>query len=104
MRMFNDSLAHLEGQVQSAEFGVAKFEIFNNAKCLQVVVEELAVAAHCGVQCALPSVPKWRMPDVMHQRKRLDQVNIQIKRCSDGAGDLGDLDGVRHAGAEMVRV
>ena len=40
----------------------------------------------------------------MHQRQRFHQVNIEIERSRDGAGDLRDLDGVRQAGAKVVGV
>ncbi len=47
---------------------------------------------------------KRRMPDVVHQRQRLGQIDIQIERSGDGARDLRDFHGVRQAGAEVVGV
>ena len=70
-RVFDDALADLEGQVQSAEGGVALLEIFHDAQGVQIVVEEQAVLAHGGVERLFAGVTKGRMAEVMHQRQRL---------------------------------
>src|SRR5271169_3342493 len=104
VRVLDDALAHLEGQVEAAEFGVAQFEVLDDAERLQIVVEELTMLAHQRIQRALTRVSKRRMPDVMHQRQGLDEIDDQVKRGGDGAGDLCDLHGVGEAGAKVVGV
>ena len=104
VRVLDDALAHLEGQVETAELGVAKLEVFDDAQRLQVVVEELAVTLHAGIEGALSGVPERRMPDVMHQRQGLDEIDVQVERSGDGAGNLRDLHRVRQAGAKVVGV
>src|SRR5208283_5506934 len=74
------------------------------AQRLEVVVEELAVLPHQQIERAFARVAKRRMSDVVNQRKRLDEIDVQVERCGDGARDLRDLHGVRQARAEMVRV
>src|ERR1051326_3617201 len=49
-------------------------------------------------------MPKGRMAYVMDQRKGLDQIDVELQLSSDGAGDLGDFEGVRQAIAKVVRV
>ena len=39
MRVLDDALAHAEGQVESAEGGVALLEILHDAQRMQVVIE-----------------------------------------------------------------
>src|SRR5271166_6300996 len=60
--------------------------------------------SHQLVQGALARVSERRMSKVVDERERLDKVHIQIESRSDGARDLRDLDGVRQARAEVVRV
>ena len=44
------------------------------------------------------------MTDVVHQRQRFGQIDVQIERGGDGARDLRDFHGVRQAGAKVVGV
>ena len=37
--MLDDSFANFEGEIQSAKRRVAEFEIFDDPKCVQVVIE-----------------------------------------------------------------
>ncbi len=45
-----------------------------------------------------------RMPHVMNQRERLDEIRIQVQDFRDGARDLRDLDGVSQTIAKVVRI
>src|SRR5271169_1017617 len=47
---------------------------------------------------------KRGMPNVMHQRQRLGQIDVQVERRRDGARNLGDLHGVSEAGAKVVGI
>ena len=92
--MLDDAFAHLEGEVQAAKGGVALLEVLHDAQGVQVVIEEKPVGAHGGVESFLSGVAEWRMAEIMHQRQRLDQIDIQAERAGDGARNLRDLDGV----------
>src|SRR3954453_20119043 len=71
---------------------------------MQVVIEKQPMLAHGVVQCALASMTEWRMPDVVHQSKGLDQINVQSQLCCNCAGNLGDFKSVRQAIAEMIGI
>jgi hypothetical protein len=65
--MFDDAFADFEGQVQTAEGGVALLEIFDDAKRVEIVVENESMLAHGGVERFFASVAEGRMADVMDQ-------------------------------------
>src|ERR1017187_9031794 len=104
VRVLDDPLADFEGQIESAKLGIAKLKVLDDAQCLKIVVEEVAMAAHRGIECALARVSERRMANVVHQRQGLHQVNVEVERGRNGAGDLCDFDGVRQAGAKVVGV
>src|SRR5580658_9438458 len=104
VRMLDDALTNFKGQVQSAEGGVALFEIFDDAKCVQIVIEGEAVLVHGRVERFFSRVPEWRMPEIVHQGERLGQIGVQSELTSDGARNLRDLNGVRQAIAEVVGI
>ena len=81
VRVLDDAFANFERQVQAGKFGIAQLHIFHGAQRLQVVVEELAVAPHQEVERALAGMSEGRMADVVNQRQRLDQIDIQIERA-----------------------
>src|ERR1700733_2930087 len=90
--MLDDALTNFKGQVQAAEGGVALFEIFDDAKCVQIVIEGEAVLAHSRVQRFFSGVAKWRMAEIVHQGERLGQIGVQSELTSDGTRNLRDLD------------
>ncbi len=104
MRVLDDPLAHLEGQVQPAKGGIALLEVLHDAQRVQVVIEEGSVRLHGRIQRLLAGVAEGRMSDVVHQRQRLHQVHLQPQLGGDGARDLRHLDGVRQPVAEVVGV
>src|SRR5664280_556796 len=104
VRVLNDALAHFEGQVEPSERDVAQFEIFYDAQRMQVVVEIFAMLAHGCVECLLSRMTKGWMPNVMRQRKRLRQIDIQIEGGRNRARNLLHFDGVRQSIAEVVGV
>ena len=104
MRVLDDPFAHLEGQVQPVKLRVTQLHLFHRPQRLQIVVEELAMLPHQQVQRALACVTERRMPDVVYQRQRLHQIDIQIERPGNRARDLRDLHGVRQPGAEVIGV
>jgi hypothetical protein len=57
---------------------------------------------HEFVELSLSGMPERGMPDVVYKSQRFGQVFIQCQLSGDGAGDLGDLNGVSEAVTEMV--
>ena len=102
-RVLDDAFARAQRQVQPAVARVALLEALDDAQRMQVVVEAQAVTLQAVVQRALAGVPERRMPDVVHQRQRLGQIDIQSERAGDVARNLRDLDRVRQAAAKVVR-
>src|SRR5205823_1518494 len=102
--VFDDSLTHLEGQIQSPKSRVAKLEILHDPQGLQVVVERFTMSAHRRIQRLLACMSKGGMDDIVHQGKRLHQINIQAQLFGNRAGNLRNLDRVGQTIAEMVRV
>src|SRR5579859_3335288 len=100
--MLDDSLADFKGQVKPPELGIAQLEVLHDAQSVQVVIEDFTPGAHLAVERPLAGVSKWRMPNVMHQRKSLSEVAVQTQRRSHGARNLRDLDGVRQPIAKMI--
>ena len=101
-RVFDDSFADFEAQIQSGKAGVALFEAFDNPQGVQVVVESLAEPLHFAVQRLLSGVGERRVPDIMGQRQGFGEILVQLQDVGQGARDLRDFDGVGETVAEMV--
>ncbi len=91
----------LPGQVQAVEFGVAALQLGHQAKGLDVVVEP-PERLHARAQLFLARMGERRMAEIMGEGDCLCEVRVQAQRVGDGAGDLGDFQGVGEAGAEVV--
>ena len=104
MGVLDDAFADLEGQVQSAEGGIALLEIFDDSQGVEIVIEEESVVAHGGVESFFSGVAEGRVADVVDQGECLDEINIEAESSGDGAGDLRDFERVREAVAEVVGV
>src|SRR5207244_1587668 len=63
---------------------------------------EAAERREALVERALAGVPERRMAEVVAERRRLGQILVEAERAAERTGDLGDLQSVRQAGAEMV--
>ncbi len=100
--VLDDALADAEGEVEAAMGGVALLEVLDDAEGVEVVVEAAAVALEALVQGALAGVAEGRVADVVDEGEGLGEVFVEAERAGDGAGDLGDLDGVGEAAAEVV--
>ena len=66
------------------------------------MVETLTEARHLAVELLLAGVRERRVADVVRQRQRLGQVLIQARGPGQGARNLGYLDGVSEAVAEVI--
>jgi hypothetical protein len=100
--VFDDALANGEGQVESAEGGVALFKAGGDAQRVEVVVESEAVAAEGLVEGRFAGVAEGRVADVVNQGERFGEALVEAKGRGHGAGNLGDLKGVGEAAAGVV--
>src|SRR5260370_24682437 len=66
MRMLDDSLAHLEAQIESAKIRVADFDPIDRAQALRVVIEA-SVRRHQVVQHFFAGVAEWGMSQVVRE-------------------------------------
>src|SRR5258708_22835106 len=104
VRVLDDSFAYFESQVQPAKSCVAGLEVVDNAKRVQIVIEETPMLTHRGIERLFSRMPEWRMPDVMHQGQGFDEINVQSQLRSDGARDLRDFQSMSQPVAEMIGV
>jgi len=65
--------------------------------------EVQTVMAQAIIQRTFARMPERWMPNVMHQGKRLGQIDIKIERGGGVPGHLRDLHGVGQAAPEMIR-
>ncbi len=63
---------------------------------------EAAVGGECRVQRLLAGVAERAVAEVVGERHGLREILVEGERARRGAGDLGDLEGVGQAGAEVV--
>ena len=94
--MIDDAVAHFKSQVEAP---AVLFEHVDDAQRLDIVRKSVRSQT---VQNPLARVPERRVPQIVPQSDRFRQVFIESEGTGDGARDLRNVDGVRHAGAEMV--
>jgi hypothetical protein len=98
-----DAVADLIGEVEPLP---VLFEHLHHAQALLGMVEaglrvELAVDR---VEGGLADVAEGGVAEIVAQRDRLGEVLVEAQGAADGAGDLGDLEGVGETGAIVVGV
>ncbi len=95
-----DPVAHLRGQVQPLS---VLFEHVDDPERVLVVAEPAPESLlQLPVECRLACVPERRVPEVVAEPDRLDEVLVQPERAGDAARDARRLERVRHPGAEVV--
>ncbi len=99
--MLDDSLAHLEAQIQTAKAGVSHLDPVDRPEALRVVIET-AVRAHQLVQRVLAGMAERRMAEVVGKRDRFGKLLVEAQRARDGTRDLGRLQRMGEAGAIVV--
>ena len=100
--MFDDAFPDGEGEVEPAKGRIALFKPGNDAQGVQIVVEGEAVGAEGVVQGFFAGVAEGRMADVVYQGEGFGEFRIECERGGEGAGDLGDFEGVGKPIAEVV--
>ena len=91
-----DAVAHLKGQIEAAPF---LFEHVDDAQRLHVVRKTVRRQT---VQHPLARMAEGSMAQVVPEGDRLGKVFVQSQAAGNGTGDLRHVDGVRHAGAEVI--
>ena len=99
--VLDQAFERFPGQVEPVEIGIAPLQRRHDVQRLRVVVEA-AEAGEAAVERALAGMAERRMAEVVAERGGLGQVLVEAERAGERAGDLGDLQRVRQAGAEMI--
>src|ERR1700677_2154723 len=94
VRVLDDAFTDFESEIQSAERRITKFEVFDNAERVQIVIEGKSVLTHSRVERIFSRVSEWRMAEIVYLCERCPQIDVQSKLIGDGAQDLRHLDGV----------
>jgi hypothetical protein len=91
--VLEDAVAHLPREVEPAP---VPLEPLDNPQRVLVVAEAAAAALpQHGVERLLAGVPERRMPEVVAEPDRLDEILVQLQRAGDAAGDARRLERVR---------
>src|SRR5690606_6600337 len=96
--VLQDAFTGLEAKVKAIELGVALFELVDNSQALQVVLEASGIRRelfHTVVQLILPCMPERRVPQVVSQGDRFNQVFMQVQVARQRASNLRYLDAMR---------
>src|SRR5215470_15313822 len=80
------------------------FELFDDAQCVEFVVERTAMRLHQFMQFSFAVVAERRVDNVVNQSQRFGKFAIEAEGGGNGARDLCDLESVGEAIAEMVGV
>src|SRR6266545_1831934 len=94
--VFEDAVARL---LREPETLPVVFELLGDPYALLVVSESLREEAR---EDLLPDVTERRVPDVVPERHRLDEVLVEPQRAGDRAADLIHLEDVRQARAVVI--
>ena len=101
-RVLDDAFADGEGEVETAELGIALFKPGDNAQGVEVVIEAQPVSAEALVEGAFAGMSEGWMADIVGQSKRLSECGVEAECLRGGACDLRNLKSVREPAARMV--
>ena len=96
--MVQDAVPHFDGEVEAL---AVLFEDVYDAQRLLGVVEPRGAEV---VEHPLPHMPEGSVAEVVPQGDGLRQILIEGEAAGDGAGDLGDIEGVREPRHVVVPV
>jgi hypothetical protein len=101
MRMLDDSLAHLEAQVESAKIRIANLDPIDGAQALRVVIEA-AVRRHQLVENFLSRMAERCMPEIVRERHRFGEFLVEAECARHSARDLRGFQRMRQASAVVI--
>ena len=70
---------HFNGQVQAGKLAIALLELGDDPQAVLIVVEA-AMIGQASVEAAFAGMAKRRMPQIVRQGQRFDQVFVQSQR------------------------
>src|ERR1700733_293018 len=92
--VFDDSFAEGEGEVESAEGGVALFKAGYDAEGVEVVVEAEVVGPEGFVEGLFASVAEGRMADIVDQGEGFGEGAVDAGGGGGDGGERGYVGGV----------
>ncbi len=99
--VLDHALAHLPGEIQPGELGIALFQLGDDAQGLAVVIEAAEICHQPG-KGVFAGMPEGGMSQVVRQADGLHQVFVGTQGAGDGAPDLRHFQRVGEAGAEVI--
>jgi hypothetical protein len=102
--VFDDAFSNFESQVEPAKRRITQLKILHDSESVKIVIEKIAVLTHSGIQRFFTSMAERRVPDIVNQSERLDQVHIQSELSSDRARDLRYFERMGEAITKMIGV
>jgi hypothetical protein len=96
-----ESLPHLMGEIETVEFRIFNFQLFDDAEALAASTEAAAIL-HELVESLFHRTTERGMPEVAGEGDGFSQVLIERKRTAEGAGQGGDFNRVSKTGADMI--
>ena len=99
--MLDHPLEGLPGEVQPVPAGIAALQLGHHPEGLNIVIKA-AIGLHLDLELIFPGVAEGRMTQIVGQSDGLGEVSVQPHGPGQGAGDLGDFQGMGQAGAEVI--
>ena len=96
-----DTQANFVSEVESVEFGVFNFELFDDAEALATATEAAGIL-HELIECFFHCVTEGGVTEVSGEGDSLGQVFIQAEGAGKGAGKGGDFDGMGETSPDMI--
>jgi len=102
--VLDDAFADFEGKIQAGEIEVWAFELFNDAECLEIVIEARAAGTHEFVEFLFAGVAERGMADIVDKSERLGKVRVEAEGRGNCASDLRNFQSVGEPIAKVIGV
>ena len=99
--VLDQPLPRRNGQVDPIVLGILDLQMIDHPQRLQIVVKT-AVVRHDDRHRPFARVTEGRMPQIMRQRDRFRQIDVQRKRVGDRLRNGSDLDGMGQTVPQVV--
>src|SRR4029077_17578159 len=99
--VFDETFQRFPTQIETVECGIAVLKIRHYTQGLRIVIEA-PITSEALVERPLAGMPKWRMPQIMHERQRFGEVFVEAQGTRERAGDLHNFERVRQSCAEVI--
>src|SRR5215211_6342188 len=88
-------------QIQARKIRVCRFEQFENSQRLLVVVET-TLALEALIEHIFARMAEWRMPNIMTQRERFNEILIELQRTGNGPCNRGNFERMCEPGPMVI--